>query len=425
MCGFWSRWPFAGLIAVAVLAVGCSGRRANSDVIPFAPPWPDTGENTNQYPSTDAMIAYNLAAALGANATIPDPLAKPLSPGAEQTAGRPLNVLVLSGGGQYTSFNAGTLVGWTASGTRPTFDVATGISSGALASAMAFLGSKYDSRLTELYTNLRRRDLFRMNPLINLPRHHTLATSEPLKRLIEAEVNDEFIADLRQAHCEGRRLFVATNQVKAQRMVIWDVGALACSGRPDATELVRKVLLAATCINGYTPPVEFDVVVNGCRYCEQHGDGGIHAEAFVQTASGLPAGSNVYILTAGKLYPDPLPDKARFLTLFYSNVTCSLSALYRADLTKIFALCMSTRSKFFVMSLPQNFPGTGGALAFNPENMQKLYNVGYKMAVCGINWRTTPPGVPEDEQVPVRNGSPGIPVVGEPVKHPRLHSHKE
>ena len=43
--------------------------------------------------------------------------------------GRPMNILAMSGGGKYGAFTAGALVGWTAAGTRPTFDVATGISS--------------------------------------------------------------------------------------------------------------------------------------------------------------------------------------------------------------------------------------------------------------------------------------------------------
>jgi hypothetical protein len=311
-------------------------------------------------------------------------------------------------------------VGWTASGTRPSFDVATGISSGALAAAFAFLGPKYDYRLTELYTTLQRRDLFNMRPLINIPLRKSLATAEPLRRLIEAEITEEFMNDLRLAHTKGRRLFVGTNQVKAQRLVLWDIGALASSGRTDATELVRKVLLAATCINAWTPPVDFDVVVDGCHYHEQHGDGGIHTEAFVQTAAGLPPGSNVYVLTAGKIYPDPLKDRAGFLSLFYSNITCSLSALYRADLFKIYALCVSTRSKFHLIAMAQDVPGDPSSLVFNPEEMLRIYKLGYGLAVGGINWRYTPPGVPEDEQPPVRDGSPDVPLVGE-AKHKHLH----
>lgn len=57
------------------------------------------------------------------------------------------DLLALSGGGASGAFGAGVLVGWTDTGTRPEFDIVTGISSGALAAPFAFLGSAWDTRL--------------------------------------------------------------------------------------------------------------------------------------------------------------------------------------------------------------------------------------------------------------------------------------
>src|SRR5262249_48968575 len=51
------------------------------------------------------------------------------------------NVLVLSGGGMNGAFPAGLLKGWSEAGTRPQFDVVTGISTGALIAPFAFLGT--------------------------------------------------------------------------------------------------------------------------------------------------------------------------------------------------------------------------------------------------------------------------------------------
>jgi hypothetical protein len=59
----------------------------------------------------------------------------------EATGERPLNILALSGGGAGGSFGAGVLVGWSRQGTRPEFDVVTGVSVGALYAPYAFLGS--------------------------------------------------------------------------------------------------------------------------------------------------------------------------------------------------------------------------------------------------------------------------------------------
>ena len=68
--------------------------------------------------------------------------------------GEPVSMLALSGGGEHGAFGAGLLCGWSESGYRPTFDIVTGVSTGALMSPFAFLGSKYDDRLKALYTQM-------------------------------------------------------------------------------------------------------------------------------------------------------------------------------------------------------------------------------------------------------------------------------
>jgi hypothetical protein len=61
-------------------------------------------------------------------------------------------ILVLSGGGSAGAFGAGFLSGWTKVGTRPDFKVVTGISTGSLQATFAFLGSEYDGKLAEMFT---------------------------------------------------------------------------------------------------------------------------------------------------------------------------------------------------------------------------------------------------------------------------------
>ena len=64
-----------------------------------------------------------------------------------------MSYLAVSGGGSDGAFGAGLLVGWTEAGTRPKFDLVTGISTGALIAPFAFLGSEYDPQLKEIYTS--------------------------------------------------------------------------------------------------------------------------------------------------------------------------------------------------------------------------------------------------------------------------------
>jgi len=57
------------------------------------------------------------------------------------------NLLAISGGAEDGAFGAGLLVGWSEAGTRPAFDLVTGVSSGALIAPFAFLGREHDGQL--------------------------------------------------------------------------------------------------------------------------------------------------------------------------------------------------------------------------------------------------------------------------------------
>jgi hypothetical protein len=55
-----------------------------------------------------------------------------------------IRLLSVSGGGENGAFGAGLLCGWSDHGTRPVFELVTGISTGALTAPFAYLGSSYD-----------------------------------------------------------------------------------------------------------------------------------------------------------------------------------------------------------------------------------------------------------------------------------------
>jgi hypothetical protein len=382
----------AALAALAALAaaVGCSGRSwVNPPVEVLDRTWVNIPPTPDTYPDPDATLVARLSATAGPPPVVP---------------GRPLNVLVLSGGGKYGAYAAGLLCGWTAHGDRPEFDVATGISSGALTATLAFLGPKYDARMAATYYNLTPADLFRPRVVRGLLSGNALATAEPLRQLIARNLDAEAMADLRQAHCAGRRLFVATGNLTSLRPTIWDLGALATSGRPDADDLVRKVLLAACSIPAYVEPVELDVEVNGVRYRELHGDAGNVIQGFVRTANGLPAGSNLYLVTAGKVYRDPLDERPRLAGMLGATVSNSLYALYRENVFKLFALCAVTGARFHLATLPADVPVRAGSLTFDTAELRLLFNIGYQSAVNGIAWRATPPGTQPGETLTPRAG---------------------
>ena len=255
------------------------------------------------------------------------------------------------GGWRAAPFTAGVLTGWTKSGTRPMFDQVSGISSGSLIGAFAFLGPQYDEKMRSLILSLHTSDLIRFHPLCCMVRDGSLGSSKPAERLLGTIFDEGFLADLRKAHAEGRRFFVGTMNLETKRLAIWDVGAIASSGRADAGDLVRKVLLAAISWPGTVPPVEFDVEVDGRCYHEQHCDAGSVAMTFVRFGAlpgwpeaGAPArmgwlaGSDLYVLASRKLYSDPMPVRQRALCRMAPCISAIFEAHAGRHIPAVFAL---------------------------------------------------------------------------------------
>lgn len=387
---------FVALLAAGVAVVpgpGCaSARRADTS----PPPQVIQALSTRHEAEIAGPITDSLASAL----------ARP-----NATVAVPKNALLISGGGQYAAYNAGTLIGWTRTGTRPKFDVVTGISGGAIVAVYAYLGERYDAPLQQFFTTVRNRDLFAFRPLIELIRSQALASPRRLERIIEREANDCLLADMRAAHQEGRRLYLGTMNVRTRRLTVWDVGAIACSDRPDAAELVRRVILASVSIPGQLPAVKFEVEVGGCKYVEEHCDGGAACQTFLRLppggerpapgATGWLAGSNLYCMAAGKLYAPELEGNLGFLKRVTGTVSAALYALYRSEVLNLYSFCGVSGMKFHMIAIPQDVEAPANSMTFDPKEMQKLFALGYDHAIKGMPWRYTPPGAePGEEEHP-------------------------
>ena len=146
----------------------------------------------------------------------------------------------------------------------------------------AFLGAGDDDALTEFYTTTSSRNIFRMLSIIpQLLGGESLADSGPLRLLIEQQVDAEFLRRIAAAHNGGRRLYIATADLDSQRVWVWNMGLIATSGRPEAVQLFRQVMLASASVPIAFPPVFFDVEADGRRFDEMHVDGGVGARVFV------------------------------------------------------------------------------------------------------------------------------------------------
>ncbi len=145
----------------------------------------------------------------------------------------------------------------------------TGVSTGALTAPFVFLGPDYDGQLTELFAGgyppsayFKKRSIFSIWP------NASAVDSAPLFELIKKYGTADMLAEIAREHKRGRRLVVQSSHLDAQRAVIWDLGAIAASGAPNALDTFHKALLASASVPGAYPPVVLDVEVDGQKYQE-------------------------------------------------------------------------------------------------------------------------------------------------------------
>jgi hypothetical protein len=315
--------------------------------------------------------------------------------------------LALSGGGASGAFGAGFLNGWTSNGTRPVFKMVTGVSTGALMAPFAFLGPAYDSALREFYTTSRTRDIFVLGSIVRqLLIGEALADTGPLASLVERHVDTALLRRIADEHQRGRRLYIGTADLDARRFVVWNMGRIAASGRPEALELFRKVMLASASIPVAFPPVFFEVEVDGQRFDEMHVDGGVGSRVFLnggvfrpsifRERGGLGVGSeDIFVIHNGQLYAVPDPIRRSLPAIALRVLDASGRAAVLGDLFRIYGYAQQEGARFHWVTIP-NDVSMDADETFDPAKMNRLYAVGYRIAVAADPWATAPPGQHQD-----------------------------
>jgi predicted acylesterase/phospholipase RssA len=315
--------------------------------------------------------------------------------------------LLLSGGGANGAFGSGLLNGWTKTGTRPVFKIVTGVSTGALMAPYAFLGPKYDDALRELYTTTRSQNIFVSGSLFGMVSQlffgEALTDTGPLATMIAQHVNEEFVREVATAHSQGRRLYIGTADLDAQRFVVWNMGLIAQAASPDKVRLFRKVMLASASIPVVFPPVYFDVEANGNLYDEMHVDGGVAAMVFFsaglfspsvarKSAGTVPGRDQIFVIHNGQLAPPtptPTPRTVRGIS------TRVLEAAGRSavigDLFRIYTIAQREEAAYRWVTIPDDVSLRGDEF-FDPVLMTSLYAIGLERGLAGGGWYTRLPG---------------------------------
>jgi hypothetical protein len=385
----------AWLFAAALLLAGC-GPLARESSVPRA----DTARaqplglsNTRFYADADPapLIAEATAALAREEAVL-------RQQGLSLQRLPPVNYLAVSGGGDNGAFGSGLLNGWSELGTRPTFKVVTGVSTGALIAPFAFLGSAYDGPLREVYTTMTPDKIYRARGMSAALFDDAMADTTPLSLVIAKYVDQQLLDAIAAEYQKGRLLMIGTTDLDAQRPVIWNIGAIAASGRPGALDLVRKILRASAAIPGLFQPVLIDVELDGKKYQELHVDGGAIAQLFLYPASldlsklGVKRERHAYVIRNARLDPDYAMAERRTVSIASRAINTMLAASGSNDVLRLYFIAQRDGVDYNLAYIGADFD-VEKKEEFDQAYMRALYDYGYRQMKAGMPWHKAPPGL--------------------------------
>jgi len=312
------------------------------------------------------------------------------------------DVLAISGGGAYGAYAAGILNGWSKAGTRPPFKIVTGVSAGAIAAPFAFLGSMYDDQLKEFFTSYSTRDLFHRVHLFR----NSFSSAAPLRKIFDKYYNTGFLKAVAMEYEAGRRLYVGTTNLDAQRLVIWDMGKIASYGDEKALKLFRDIILASASMPIACPPVYFPVEIEGKIYNEMHVDGGVTKQVFFlydvlkgiekvakENGHDISKGQyKIYVIRngyAGSVWQevsDELVDIAE------RAMDTMINAQSIGDIYQLYTFTKLSKGDFNLAYIPSNHLFTPKE-TFDKKEMRALFDLGFNEARKGYKWKKIPPGM--------------------------------
>ena len=76
----------------------------------------------------------------------------------------------------------------------------------------------------------------------------SMLKGKPLADLVNHYATEEMLRAVAAEAAKGRILLIATTDLDSERIVIWDMGAIAMQGGPAALKLFRQVLIASASV---------------------------------------------------------------------------------------------------------------------------------------------------------------------------------
>jgi len=320
-----------------------------------------------------------------------------------------VDVLIISGGGDWGAFGAGVLKGWQnarGDGALPQFDAVTGVSTGALIAPFAFLGDPQSiERINTLYRNPKSDWALKRGLLFFWPNNESLFELPGLERALEKEVDAPMLERIARESARGRLLLLNSSNLDFGEMRAWDLGAAAhYSAEHQDGEFARKIMLASSAIPGAFPAR----VVSGSLYADGGVTGNIlYGARLTNAASFWARWQNAYpttpvprlrywlILNNQFRFPPEIiqrrwPDvMSRAMAMATQSATVN-GIRHLFTIAQLAELRYGTKVEVRVMAIPEEWrpPASG---VFKKETMNALADLGERMGADPTSWLREPP----------------------------------
>lgn len=315
-----------------------------------------------------------------------------------------IDILALSGGGDYGAFGAGLLVGWKdAPGEfrRPDFDVVTGVSTGSMLAPFAYVGTDESYKAIEDFYRNPRSDWVEMHwPFFFFPTNASFATIPGLTRDIHGALNPEFAKAMAAQSEQGKILLIAASNIDLSKQRYWDMGPLAVQGAKEGNlNEVERRMLASSAIPVVFPPVKIGEFL--------YVDGGVTANVLLKLDPKAPDGFiqvwrtrfagkplpnlRYWIVFNNQVHPAPEVVAERWPSIVSPALAMSIRSGTLAEVRWLASEAMYVNVEYGanievrVAAIPDDWrPPVPGD--FKKETMDSLAELGQKMGADPTSW---------------------------------------
>ena len=321
-----------------------------------------------------------------------------------------IDLLIISGGGDWGAFGAGVLKGWgrvAGEMARPEFDAVTGVSTGALIAPFAFLGDEASiERIVQLYRNPASDIAISRRLLFFLPNNPSFYLLPGLERELRTALDRGMLERIAAQEASGRLLLVNTTNIDLGDLHPWDLVAEAkaslAAGDP---ERVNRILLASAGIPAIFPAQQIGQhlyvdgaitgnILYGARIDQEQG---VAAQWRAKHGRAPAPRVRYWVIFNNQFRFPPQVTKVRWPDIMSRATIMATQSATVSAMRHLEAHLDLMRIKYGVdvelriMAVPETWaPQTAGT--FNKDVMNELADLGEKMGADPASWSN---GVPD------------------------------